>query len=174
MFELFDGAFGLAFGVSVDEVVAAAVAVGLAGAGRVPDGDDDGVLDGAERLLVSAPGLGALVLRGGVGGLDADRGDGGLFGRVVQPLAAGAVLPGRRVPADWSVPGHWPAHDAGCRADAKADVSGPIWAGMDSAPRCWMPVLVHSGSTAASSAALGMSSMGLRPSFHSTTVVRND
>jgi hypothetical protein len=39
-FELFDEAFGLAFGVAVDEVVGAEVAVGLAGGQHVPDRAD--------------------------------------------------------------------------------------------------------------------------------------
>src|SRR3954451_14358597 len=53
-FELFDEASGLAFGVAVGEVVAAEVAVGLAGGEHVPDRDQDRVLDGPERALVPA------------------------------------------------------------------------------------------------------------------------
>ncbi|HTP22186.1 MAG TPA: hypothetical protein VMJ65_21440 [Solirubrobacteraceae bacterium] len=48
-FDLGDGASGLAFGVAFAEVVADAVAVGLAGAEHVPAGDEHGVLVGEER-----------------------------------------------------------------------------------------------------------------------------
>ena len=54
------------------------VVVELAGGEHVPDGDDDRVLDGAERFLVSAAGAEPLVLGGEVGVLGAARGDGGL------------------------------------------------------------------------------------------------
>src|SRR3954470_12222962 len=65
-FELVDEASGLAFGVAGGEVVAAELAVGRAGEEHVPDGAERAVLDGAEGLLVSAPGLEALVLGGEV------------------------------------------------------------------------------------------------------------
>src|SRR3954454_15000241 len=69
-FELFDEALGLAFGVALREEVGAEVAVGLAGREHVPDRRQQRVLDRAERALVAAPRLEALVLRGGVVGLD--------------------------------------------------------------------------------------------------------
>ena len=47
-------------------------------------------------------------------------------------------MPERRLRADWSLPGHWPAHDARCRGDAKRAMSTPISARMHSAPRCWI------------------------------------
>src|SRR4051812_19827057 len=90
--ELVDEASGLAFGVAGGEVVAAEVAVGLAGGEHVPDRAEHAVLDGAQRLLVSQPGLKAPVLGGEVTGLDADRGHRGLFERVVEPLRAVAGL----------------------------------------------------------------------------------
>ena len=37
-------------------------------------------------------------------------------------LEPSRVLPERRLPADWSLPGHWPAHDARCRGVAKLEV----------------------------------------------------
>src|SRR3954466_7344860 len=63
-------------------------------------------------------------------------------------LEPSRVRPERRLPADWSLPGHWPAQDARCRADAKRVMSVPISARMHSAPRRWMPTIVHSSSTA--------------------------
>src|SRR3954468_16850963 len=44
------------------------------------------------------------------------------------------VLPVRRLPADWSLPGHWPAHDARCRELAKRVMSAPISPITHSAP----------------------------------------
>jgi hypothetical protein len=85
---------GFAFGVAALEVVAAQVAVHLAGAEHVPAGADDRVLDRAERLLVTAAGLEAGVLGGEVGVLAADRGQPGLLERPVQPFGALAALAG--------------------------------------------------------------------------------
>src|SRR5829696_5133431 len=103
-FELGDEASGVAFGVAVGEVVAAEVAVGLAGGEHVPDRADHGVLDGAERTFVAASWFEAPVLGFEVVTLDADGGHGGLFEREVQPLGpvarpAGAALAGRLVVA---------------------------------------------------------------------------
>src|SRR4051794_41704597 len=67
----------------------------------------------------------------------------------LEPLR---VLPERRLPADWSLPGHCPAQDARCRADGKGVMSVPISARMHSAPRRWMPTIVHSSSTAGAKA----------------------
>src|SRR3954454_24048016 len=67
-------------------------------------------------------------------------------------LEPSRVRPERRLPADWSLPGHWPAQDARCRADAKRVMSVPISARMHSAPRRWMPTIVHSSSTAGAKA----------------------
>src|SRR3954454_6856149 len=80
-FELFDEPLGLAFGVALGEVVAAEVAVGLAGGEHVPDRADDRVLERAERTLVAASGLESSVLGLEVVALDADRGHGGLLER---------------------------------------------------------------------------------------------
>jgi hypothetical protein len=55
-FELSHEVSGSAFGVAFVEVVAAEVAVELAGCEHVPAGADDRVLDGAERFLVAAAG----------------------------------------------------------------------------------------------------------------------
>src|SRR3954464_7518475 len=93
-FELGDEASGLAFGVAVDEVVAAEVAVGLAGGEHVPDRTDHRVFDCAERALVPAARLEPPVLGFEVVALDADRGHGGLLEREVQPLRAVAGLAG--------------------------------------------------------------------------------
>ena len=93
-FEAFDEALGFAFGVAALEVVAAEVAVELAGGEHVPAGADDRVLDGAERFLVAAPGLEAGVLRGEVGVFAADRGERGFLERPVEPLRSLAGLPG--------------------------------------------------------------------------------
>src|SRR6266496_5897932 len=103
-FELGDEAFGGAFGVTALEVVAAVVAVGLAGFEHVPVGDQDRVLDGAQRAAVAEAGLEALVLGGEVGALAADRGQGGLLEGDPEPLAAlagasGAAFAGRLVVA---------------------------------------------------------------------------
>ena len=46
----------VSFGVASCEVVAAEVAVELAGGEHVPAGDEDRVFDGAERFLVAAAG----------------------------------------------------------------------------------------------------------------------
>src|SRR3954453_15105469 len=107
-FELFDEALGLAFGVALGEVIGAEVAVGLAGGKHVPDRAEQGVLDGAQGAFVAASWLEALVLRGGVVGLDADGGHGGFFEGEVPPLRsvarlAGAALAGRLVVA-WALP----------------------------------------------------------------------
>src|SRR5918998_4979436 len=63
--------------VAALEVVAAEVAVDLAAGEHVPVGDQDGMLDGPECAAVSEARLEALVLRGEVGVLAGDRGQGG-------------------------------------------------------------------------------------------------
>src|SRR3954447_11736513 len=103
-FELFDEPLDLAFGVALGEVVAAEVAVGLAGGEHVPDCADDRVLEGAERALVAASGLEPSVLGFEVVALDADGGHGGFLEGEIEPLRAvaglaGAVLAGRLVVA---------------------------------------------------------------------------
>src|SRR5215207_1391169 len=55
------------FGIAVGEVVRAGVVVEGAGVGHGPDRGQDGVLDGDECLLGSAPGSDPLVLRRQVG-----------------------------------------------------------------------------------------------------------
>src|SRR5215212_3180870 len=92
--ELGDEALGVAFGVAALEVVAAEVAVGLAGAEHVPVGDQHRVFDGAERAAVAEAGLEALVLGGEVAAFAADRSEGGLFERDAEPLGALARAPG--------------------------------------------------------------------------------
>jgi hypothetical protein len=78
-FELFDEASGLAFGVAVGVVVAAEVAVGLAGREHVPDRAEHRVLDRAEGAFVAAAWLEPPVLGFEVVALDADGGDGGFL-----------------------------------------------------------------------------------------------
>src|SRR3954452_22167499 len=68
-------------------------------------------------------------------------------------LEPSRVLPERRLPADWSLPGHCPAHEARCRGDANRVMSAPISARMHWAPRRWMPTVVQSSSTAAAKGA---------------------
>jgi transposase len=102
--ELGDEASGGAFGVAAGEVVAAGVAVGLAGAEHVPDGGQDGVLDGADRAAVPDPGAQAPVERLEVSVLRSGRGERGLLERFVEPFravagASGALLAGRLVVA---------------------------------------------------------------------------
>src|SRR5881227_3834721 len=92
--ELGDEALGRAFGVAALEVVAAEVAVGLAGGEHVPVGDQHRMLDGAERAAVSEARLEALVLRGEVAVLGADRGERGFLERDPEPLRALAGTPG--------------------------------------------------------------------------------
>src|SRR5512144_2537250 len=92
--ELGDEALGVAFGVAALEVVAAEVAVGLAGAEHVPVGDEHGVLDRAERASMADPGLETLVLGGQVGVFGADGGERGFFERDPEELAALAGAPG--------------------------------------------------------------------------------
>ena len=84
--EASDEPLGFAFGVASLEVVAAEVAVELAGAQHVPAGADDRVLDRAERLLVTAARSESCVLRGEVDIVGANRGDGDLLQSPVQPL----------------------------------------------------------------------------------------
>src|SRR5207247_5776352 len=91
-FGLGDEASGLACWVAGGEVVAAEVAVGLAGGEHVPDRAQDRVLDGAEGAFVSAAGLEPPVLRLEVVALDADGGHGGFFEREVQPFGSVAGL----------------------------------------------------------------------------------
>ena len=66
-FELFDEAAGLVFGVESGEVVAAGVAVGLAGLEHVPCGGEDRVADGDAGAAVAAAGFETTVLGGEVG-----------------------------------------------------------------------------------------------------------
>src|SRR3954467_11801123 len=87
-FELGDEALGVAFGVAALEVVAAEVAVSLAGGEHVPVGDQHRVLDGAERAAAPDPGLKALVLRLQVAVAGADGGQRGLFERDPEPFGA--------------------------------------------------------------------------------------
>ena len=61
-FELGDEALGLTLGIAAAEVVAAEVAVGLAGREHVPAGADDRVLDGAECPAVADARPQALIL----------------------------------------------------------------------------------------------------------------
>src|SRR5688572_32866261 len=63
-FELGDEAFGVAFGVAALEVVAAEIAVGLAGGEHVPVGDQHRVFDRAERAAVTQAWFEPLVLSG--------------------------------------------------------------------------------------------------------------
>src|SRR3954447_9450281 len=93
-FELGDEPSGLAFGVTVGEVVAAEVAVGLAGREHVPDRAEHRVLDRAEGAFVAAARLEPPVLRFEVVALDPDRGHGGFFEREVQPFGSVAGLAG--------------------------------------------------------------------------------
>src|SRR5947207_15733408 len=93
-FELGDEAAGLALWVLTGEVVPAEVAVGLAGGEHVPVGDEDRVLDGAERAAVPDPGPQSLVLGLQVGALGAGRGERGLGERDREPLGAFARAPG--------------------------------------------------------------------------------
>jgi len=65
-FELGDEAAGGAFGVAAAVVVAAEVAVELAGCEHVPAGAEDRVLDRAERAAVATPRAEPLVLGGEV------------------------------------------------------------------------------------------------------------
>ena len=54
LLELLNEPLGASVGITAREVLAAEVAVDLAGAEHVPDGADDGVLDRAERFLMTA------------------------------------------------------------------------------------------------------------------------
>src|SRR3954454_12517551 len=92
--ELGDEAFGGAFGVAALEVVAAEVTVGLAGGEHVPVGDQDRVLDGADRAAVADPGLEPSVLGLEVAALGAGGGQCGFFERDGQPLGALAAPAG--------------------------------------------------------------------------------
>src|SRR3954454_12284129 len=92
--ELGEEALGGAFGVAALEVVAAEVAVGLAGGEHVPVGDQHRVLDGAERATVTEACFQAPVLRGEVAVAGADGGQGGFFERDPEPLGAVAGTPG--------------------------------------------------------------------------------
>src|SRR3954465_9341056 len=93
-FELGDEAAGVAFGITALVVVAAEVVVGLAVCEHVPVGDQDRVLDGAERAAVTEARVGGLVLGGEIAALGADRGQGRLFERDPEPLAGFAGAPG--------------------------------------------------------------------------------
>jgi hypothetical protein len=93
-FELGDEASGVAFGVLALVVVAAEVAVGLAGREHVPVGDEDRVLDGAERAAVPDAGPQALVLGLQEAALGAGRGERGLGEGDREPLGSLAGAPG--------------------------------------------------------------------------------
>ena len=90
------------------EVVAAEIAVGLAGGEHVPVGDEHRVLDGAERAAVPEAGFEPLVLGLEVAVFGAGRGQRGFLERDPEELAALAGRPERRLPADWSLPGQRP------------------------------------------------------------------
>ena len=77
--QLGDEALGRFGWVAALEVVAAEVAVDLAGLEHVPVGDQDRVLDGAQRAAVPEARLEALVLSSEIGALAADRGKGGFL-----------------------------------------------------------------------------------------------
>src|SRR3954451_2113898 len=101
-FELGDEPAGGAFGVVVGEVVAAELAVELAGCEHVPAGGDDRVLDGAERAPVAAAGAQPLVLRAeidvvGAGGGHRGFGEGGVEPLGAVPGLAGAAFAGGAV-----------------------------------------------------------------------------
>src|ERR1035437_4976051 len=64
------------------------------------------------------------------------------------------VLPERRLPADWSLPGHTPAHDARCLGVGTAVMSTPISAIRTSAARCLTPGIVISRSRWAANGAI--------------------
>ena len=108
----------------VEEVVGAEVVVELAGGEHVPDRDRIECLTAPIALL--CPRLSAGVLSGEVGVAGAGRGDSGFFQRQVQPFEPLRVLPDRRLPADWSLPGHIPAHDARCLSVGNTVMSSPI------------------------------------------------
>src|SRR3954447_22903782 len=93
-FELGDEALGVAFGVAALEVVAAEVAVGLAGGEHVPVGDQHRVFDGAERAAVPEACFQASVLRREVAVAGADGGQRGFFERDPEPLGAVAGASG--------------------------------------------------------------------------------
>src|SRR4051812_38732682 len=93
-FELGEEASDLAFGVASLVVIAAEVAVGLAGAEHVPVGDEDRVLDGAQGAAVPDPRPQALVLGLQVAAVGARRRERGLGQRDRQPLGALAGAPG--------------------------------------------------------------------------------
>ncbi len=93
-FELGDEAFDLALGVAALVVVAAEVAVGLAGFEHVPVGDEHRVLHGAERAAVAGAGPQALVLGLEVAAFGAGRGERGFLQRDPEELAALASPPG--------------------------------------------------------------------------------
>ena len=134
-FELCNEPSGLSFGVPSGEVLAAEVVVKLTGAQHVPDRAQDRVLHGAERFLVTAAGLQPGVLGGEVDILGPDRGERGFLERPVQPLRSFRLLPERRLPADWSLPGHCPAHEARCLSVGNTDMSIPISEMITSAAR---------------------------------------
>ena len=106
-------------GSRLSEVVAAEVVVQLARAEHVPAGAEDRVLDGAERAAVADPGAQPLVLGLQVAVVGSDRGHGGVLERVIEPLRSLPGPPDRRLPADWLLPGHWPAQEASCPAVGK-------------------------------------------------------
>ena len=105
-FELGDEAADLALRIAAGVVVAAEIVVELAGREHVPAGADERVLDGADRAPVPELGLLAPVERLQVAAVGSDRSQGRVFEREVQPLAPFTCRPERRLPADWSLPGH--------------------------------------------------------------------
>ncbi len=82
-----DEAFSEAFGVAALEVVAAELAVGLAGGEHVPVGDEHRVLDSTERAAVADPRLEALILGLEVAALGAGGGQRAFLERDPEELA---------------------------------------------------------------------------------------
>jgi len=100
--ELGDDASGGAFGVALGEVVAAGLAVELAGDEHVPAGAGGRVFDDAD--FVAVPDLRSLAIAASVRAW-------------LSHLLPLRVLPERCLPAERSLPGHWLAQEARWRAD---------------------------------------------------------
>jgi len=110
--DLFDEVPGLAFGVTVSEVIGAEVAVGLAGGELCQVAVGNECLTAA-RALVAASGLEALVLRRGVVGFTRIAAVADSSSAKSSHLDPSRVLPDRRLPADGSCRGTAPPRTRG-------------------------------------------------------------
>jgi len=123
---LFDEAAGAVLDrVAAGEPVRSELAEGDVVAGDVVVGDEDVVAGGADRFLLAAAAADLPVAGGEVGLLGARSGAGASLSAARSQWSPWRVLPERRLPPDWSVPGQMPAQETRRSALGKTLMSMP-------------------------------------------------